>query len=53
MQLLSGKEVAESIYDKLDIKDTLNYGLAVILVGNDESSHIYVKMKEKKCKSLV
>ena len=52
MQLLSGKEVAEAIYDKLDIKDTINYGLAVILVGNDESSHIYVNMKEKKCQKL-
>lgn len=52
MLFLSGKEVANNIYANLNLNKNITYGLGVILVGNNESSHIYVKMKEKKCKEL-
>lgn len=53
-----GKEVSEKIYS--DLKERINAlrskdvipGLAVILVGNDPASQVYVNMKDKKCKEL-
>lgn len=64
-QLLDGKQTAREIRSELkaQIQDCINKGmpapcLAVILVGNDEASQVYVNNKEKACgwigmKSLV
>jgi methylenetetrahydrofolate dehydrogenase (NADP+) / methenyltetrahydrofolate cyclohydrolase len=51
-KLIDGKKVAESIRNK--IKDEINSldtkpGLAVVLIGNDPSSKVYVNLKYKKC----
>ena len=55
MKILDGKKTANRILvklkkrlDKTNVKPTL----AVILVGNDEASHIYVKIKERTCKQV-
>ncbi len=50
MKLIKGKKIAEEILS--DIKKNIEKekstpGLAVILVGKDEASHIYVSLKEK------
>lgn len=50
MQLLYGKPIADEILSRLksDIsKNAEKPGLAVILIGNDEASKIYVALKEK------
>lgn len=52
MHLLNGKKIAEQI--RSDIKDRVSHlpnqpGLAVILVGTDPASHLYVSLKEKAC----
>ena len=52
MKLIDGKEV--SLYIKEKIRDeakTLKTrpGLAVILVGDDPASHVYVNNKKKAC----
>ena len=50
MNLLCGKPIADEILSRLksDIsKSAKKPGLAVILVGNDEASKIYVALKEK------
>ncbi|MFC1644877.1 bifunctional 5,10-methylenetetrahydrofolate dehydrogenase/5,10-methenyltetrahydrofolate cyclohydrolase [Patescibacteria group bacterium] len=55
MKIISGKEISENILDEIrkDITaQELNPGLAVILVGNDEASHIYVNLKEKAAKEV-
>ena len=52
MQLLDGKSLAAKIRAgiKNDITDhDLSPGLAVILVGDDHASHLYVSLKEKAC----
>jgi len=52
MQLLDGKKLAAEIRANLkdDITDhDLTPGLAVILVGDDQASHLYVSLKEKAC----
>ena len=51
MKLLYGKPVAEEILSRLKNDISLRGqkpGLAVILVGNDKASQIYVNLKEKK-----
>jgi len=51
MKLLYGKPVADKILNHLKDEISLNTqkpGLAVILVGDDSASHLYVKLKEKK-----
>ena len=56
---ICGKIIANSIYNNLK-KDIINLkttkdlipGLAIILVGNNPSSIVYTRMKEKKCKEL-
>tara|TARA_Y100000591_G_C21798391_1_gene680682 strand:+ start:53 stop:916 length:864 start_codon:yes stop_codon:yes gene_type:complete len=56
---ICGKIIANSIYNNLK-KDIVNLkttkdlipGLAIILVGNNPSSIVYTRMKEKKCKEL-
>ncbi len=57
--ILNGKELSKKLREKLkeEIKDFLSKGyrkpgLAVILVGNDPASLIYVKNKIKACKSI-
>ena len=56
--LISGKDVSESIYSELRVriealraKGTVP-GLAVVLVGEDPASQVYVRMKGKKCEEL-
>lgn len=56
--LISGKDVSESIYSELRVRiETLRAkgtvpGLAVVLVGEDPASQVYVRMKGKKCEEL-
>ena len=51
--ILSGKEVSASIYDSLDEKikslrkNNITPGLAVVLVGEDSASQVYVRSKTK------
>jgi len=52
---LNGKQLAENILDNLyQQKDSLPVtpGLAVILVGDDAASQVYVKIKEKTARQL-
>ena len=57
-ELILGKTVSESIYAEL--RDRIKAlkskgttpGLAVVLVGNDPASEVYVRMKGKKCEEL-
>ena len=57
-ELILGKEVSESIYSDLRnrisaLKDKgIVPGLAVIMVGNDPASTVYVGMKDRKCNEL-
>jgi methylenetetrahydrofolate dehydrogenase (NADP+)/methenyltetrahydrofolate cyclohydrolase len=52
MVLLDGKSLASEIKDRLKI-EVENYsrkiGLAVVLVGSDQASHLYVSMKKRAC----
>jgi len=56
MTLLDGKSLAKKIRDTI-AKDVVSLksetgrvpGLAVLLVGNDPASHVYVNMKKKAC----
>ena len=55
---ICGKTIADKIYNnlkndilKLKKKDIIP-GLAIILIGDNPSSIVYTKMKEKKCKEL-
>lgn len=53
--ILNGKELSEQILDNLyNQKESIPItpGLAIILVGNDKASEIYVKIKEKTAKQL-
>ncbi|MDO8492426.1 MAG: bifunctional 5,10-methylenetetrahydrofolate dehydrogenase/5,10-methenyltetrahydrofolate cyclohydrolase [bacterium] len=55
MKLLYGKPIAEPILGKIKEaiqKNAITPGLGVILVGDDESSKIYVGLKEKKAKEV-
>ncbi len=51
--ILSGKEVSASVYDSLDQKikslrkNNITPGLAVVLVGDDSASQVYVRSKTK------
>ena len=54
-QILNGKELAEDIKHKLRwqvVNEHLRPALAVILIGNDPASHLYVKLKEKACQQI-
>jgi len=57
-KLLLGKEIAEGIYSELtqrieSLKSKgVTPGLAVVLVGDDPASHVYVRMKGMKCQEL-
>ncbi|NQV11916.1 bifunctional 5,10-methylenetetrahydrofolate dehydrogenase/5,10-methenyltetrahydrofolate cyclohydrolase [Candidatus Uhrbacteria bacterium] len=50
---INGREIAADIHD--EVKDEIEHekldlGLAAVLVGNDEASHIYVRLKERAAK---
>lgn len=54
-RIINGKKLAEDI--KAEIRATLlekklTPNLAVVLVGDDQASHLYVKMKEAACKQV-
>lgn len=51
MKLIDGKAIAEKIEEQIK-KSGKTGGLGVILVGNDEPSRIYVKIKEKTAKRV-
>ncbi len=54
-QLLDGTKIAHEITNKLKkkiIKKKIKATLAVILVGNNASSKIYIKKKEEECKKI-
>ncbi|MCL2318413.1 MAG: bifunctional 5,10-methylene-tetrahydrofolate dehydrogenase/5,10-methylene-tetrahydrofolate cyclohydrolase, partial [Methanomassiliicoccaceae archaeon] len=57
-ELILGKTVSESIYAELierigALKSKgITPGLAVVLVGSDPASEVYVRMKGKKCEEL-
>lgn len=57
-KLLMGKEVSDRIKDEMKIeveqlkKDGINPGLAVILVGEDPASKVYVSNKKKACEYI-
>lgn len=57
-ELILGKTVSESIYSELRDRigamrsNGLVPGLAVVLVGEDPASQVYVRMKGKKCEEL-
>lgn len=57
--LINGKEIAEELRSeiKADVKDLVETtgkkpGLAVVLVGEDPASQVYVNMKHKACENL-
>ena len=55
MALLDGKKVSNEIVENLKIeieKKHLKLGFAVIWIGNDSASSIYVNNKIKKCKEI-
>ena len=55
MKLLYGKPIADKILNRLksDISTSdKKPGLAVILVGDDEASHLYVSLKEKTAREI-
>ncbi|KKP96314.1 MAG: Bifunctional protein FolD [Candidatus Moranbacteria bacterium GW2011_GWE1_36_7] len=55
MKLLYGKSVAEEILSRLKndiLMQSQKPELAVILVGNDEASQLYVNLKERKAKEI-
>lgn len=54
-QILDGRELAEEIKHKLRwqvVNEKLRPALAIVLVGNDPASHLYVKLKEKACRQV-
>ena len=59
MQILDGKEVSNFVIERvgkqvksLNEKHTIQPGLAVVLIGEDPASQVYVNMKVKKCEAL-
>lgn len=55
MEILDGKSLAKEIHEeiKLEVKGCMiRPSLAVIQIGNDEASDIYVKNKEKTCNEV-
>ena len=57
-KIISGPEVAGQIYDELRVRieklksEGIMPGLAVILVGDDPASQVYVRNKGRKCEEL-
>lgn len=55
VQIIDGRKIASVIRGQLKEKiaqDGLTPGLAVVLVGADPASHLYVKLKEKACEEV-
>ena len=55
MNLLNGKKVRDEVLEDLKQKiaeNNLAIKLAIILVGNNEASKIYIRNKEKACKNV-
>ena len=58
MKIMDGKKVSNLLLEKMKIevdnlkKEKITPGLAVILIGDDSASHLYVTMKEKTCKQI-
>ncbi|MBX4149649.1 bifunctional methylenetetrahydrofolate dehydrogenase/methenyltetrahydrofolate cyclohydrolase FolD [Paenibacillus lautus] len=56
--IISGKQISEVIRKGIALeveqlsKQNLRPGLAVVLVGDDPASHVYVRNKEKACQDL-
>lgn len=57
-KVLNGKELSTKIKGELKIevdelkKSNINPGLAVIIVGNDPASRVYVNSKKKACAEI-
>jgi len=57
-QIIDGKKVSQKVKDDLKIKveelkkQGINPGLAVIIVGNDSASRVYVNNKKKACEYI-
>jgi len=52
MQLIDGKKIADDIISEVAsqiVEKNIRPHLAVVLVGNDHASKIYIDLKEKKC----
>jgi len=58
MQILDGKALSKKIKDEAKVevdklkKEGITPGLAVVIVGDDPASHIYVNMKQKACEDV-
>lgn len=55
MKLLKGKKIADEILKKIKgeiKKSSLQPALAVILIGNDKASHLYVNLKRKAAQKI-
>lgn len=53
MEILDGKKIRDEILEKLKLKvNDLNLSLAVIQIGHDEASNIYIKQKKIMCEYL-
>lgn len=53
MIILDGKKIKEERLNTLKNKiKNLKLSLAVVQIGNDEASNVYIKQKEKACKNL-
>lgn len=56
--IISGKQISEEIREGIALeverlsKQNIRPGLAVVLVGDDPASHVYVRNKEKACQDL-
>lgn len=56
--MILGKDISEGIYEELIQRISVlkskgvNPGLAVVLIGEDPASQVYVRMKGKKCEEL-
>ena len=54
-QIIDGKAMAEEIKKEIRreiVKKNLRPNLAVVLVGDDPASHLYVKLKQKACQQV-
>ena len=52
MNLIDGKAVTASVKEQIRAeieRDKLDIGLAVIIVGNNQASRVYVNNKKKAC----
>lgn len=54
-KIIDGKYISSVITEEIKVRlshENVTPGLALILVGNNPASEIYVKMKDKKCREL-